>query len=115
MSKQKQIRRTRVQWRALFAAHKQSGLSSTEFCRARGVNPKYFSLQRRQLGLPVLAKQRRGRSVSAEPVAADFVRVIAPTTSTPVLTVSSAGMTLTVSPAVSRDRVLALIDAMRSS
>lgn len=43
-------RRTPEQWRALFIEHEQSGLSAAAFCRERGLEPKYFSLRRKQLG-----------------------------------------------------------------
>lgn len=43
-------RRTTEQWQALFAEHEQSGLSAAAFCRERGLDSKYFSLRRRQLG-----------------------------------------------------------------
>jgi len=43
-------RRTKAQWRALIEAHASSGLTATAFCRDHGVNPKYFSLRRRELG-----------------------------------------------------------------
>ena len=43
------IRRTKTQWQALFEAHEQSGQTATAVCREHQVNPKYFSLRRRQL------------------------------------------------------------------
>ena len=44
------VRRTRSQWQALFEAHASSGQTAAVFCREQGVNAKYFSLRRRQLG-----------------------------------------------------------------
>lgn len=46
-------RRTLAQWQALFAEHAASGLTMTAFCRARGINPNYFGLRRKQLADPV--------------------------------------------------------------
>lgn len=43
------IRRTKAQWQALIDTHKQSGKTAAAFCREHQVNPKYFSLRRRQL------------------------------------------------------------------
>jgi len=42
-------RRTKSDWQALFTEHEQSGLTATAFCLERGLNPKYFSLRRKQL------------------------------------------------------------------
>lgn len=42
-------RRSQAQWRELIREQAASGLNASAFCRARGVNPKYFSLRRRQL------------------------------------------------------------------
>lgn len=43
-------RRTREQWRGLFQAQVKSGLSATEFCRRRGINPNYFFQRKGELG-----------------------------------------------------------------
>ena len=42
-------RRSNEQWLALFEKHEQSGLSQTAFCKEHSLNPKYFSLRRKQL------------------------------------------------------------------
>jgi len=42
-------RRTRAQWLSLINEFEQSGLTQTEFCNQRGINPKYFSLRRMKL------------------------------------------------------------------
>jgi len=42
-------RRTKSDWQALFTEHEQSGLTAVAFCSERNINPKYFSLRRRQL------------------------------------------------------------------
>jgi len=41
--------RTRDEWLSLFKEHKESGLNATEFCKGKSLNPKYFSLRRKQL------------------------------------------------------------------
>ena len=43
-------RRTEAQWRGLIAAQRTSGQSISEYCRAEGLNPTYFSTKRQQLG-----------------------------------------------------------------
>jgi len=42
-------RRTKSDWQALFTEHEQSSLTATAFCLERNLNPKYFSLRRKQL------------------------------------------------------------------
>ena len=44
------MRRTRSEWEALFQAHENSGLNAAAFCREQGLDPKYFSLRKKQLG-----------------------------------------------------------------
>ncbi len=52
-------RRTQAEWRALFEAQASSGVKAAAFCRERGVDPKYFSLRRRQLlGTPARVRVR---------------------------------------------------------
>ncbi len=41
--------RSKAKWLALFAEQESSGLNYTEFCKPKGINPKYFSLKRIQL------------------------------------------------------------------
>ena len=43
-------RRTREQWLGLFQAQVESGLSATQFCRRRGINPNYFFQRKGELG-----------------------------------------------------------------
>lgn len=43
------VRRNESQWRELFTEHESSGLSAAQFCRLRGIDPKYFSLRKQQL------------------------------------------------------------------
>ena len=42
-------RRTKSEWQTLFAEHGDSGLSTTAFCRERGLNAQYFGKRQRQL------------------------------------------------------------------
>jgi hypothetical protein len=42
-------KRSREDWRALFEAQAASGMSAAAFCRAQGVDPRYFSVRKRQL------------------------------------------------------------------
>ncbi len=42
-------RRTREQWQGLFQAQAESGLSATEYCRRRGINPNYFFQRKSEL------------------------------------------------------------------
>jgi hypothetical protein len=46
-------RRSKAQWREIIREQAASGLNASAFCQARGVNPKYFSLRRRQLSSDV--------------------------------------------------------------
>ena len=43
-------RRTREQWLVLFRAQVDSGLSATEFCHQRGIDPNYFFQRKGSLG-----------------------------------------------------------------
>ena len=43
-------RRTREQWLVLFQTQAASGLSATEFCRQRGIDPNYFFQRKGSLG-----------------------------------------------------------------
>ncbi len=42
-------RLNRQEWQSLIAEFESSGLSQTEFCKQRELNPKYFSLKRSKL------------------------------------------------------------------
>ena len=49
------VRRSKEDWAALLQAQKASGLNQTQFCQEHGLNPKYFSLRKKQiLGMPAL-------------------------------------------------------------
>ena len=43
------IRRSKEEWRALIQAQKTSGLNQMQFCKEHELNPKYFSLRKKQL------------------------------------------------------------------
>lgn len=43
-------RRTQEGWRDLIAQKHTSGMSAAQFCRERSINPRYFSLRKKQLG-----------------------------------------------------------------
>jgi hypothetical protein len=43
------MRRTKTEWCELIEQQKASGLSAAEFCRRESLNPKYFSLRKKQL------------------------------------------------------------------
>lgn len=62
-------RRTREQWLDLFRAQVESGLSATEFCRRRGINPNYFFQRKGDLG---------SQRVAPTGEAAGFVELQAP-------------------------------------
>jgi hypothetical protein len=68
-------RRTREEWRALFAEQLTSGLSARQFCLQRHVCPRYFSLRRRQLSAltPTAFVPLRRQSPVAMPDAAATV------------------------------------------
>ena len=42
------IRRTKAQWQTIVAHQSQSGLTAAAYCREHGINPKTFSLRKRQ-------------------------------------------------------------------
>ena len=119
MAKQVQIKRTREAWLALFAAHAQSGLSAAAFCREQQLCPRYFSLRRRALqwstvgdgvdGEVVMPRVKRTARATAK-----FVRVDVMPATRPAVTLSAAGVTVSCSGEVSAQRLLALIDALRT-
>lgn len=76
--------RSVAQWQALFAAHRQSGLSQARFCKQQGLCPKYFSLRRKQLS---------GDRKQAVPVT-DFIRVQKPSDVPSIVSLHYQGMTL---------------------
>lgn len=42
-------KRSREDWHALFEAQATSGMTAAAFCRTQGVDPRYFSVRKRQL------------------------------------------------------------------
>ena len=44
-------RRSQEDWRQLVAEQQSSGLTAANFCRARNINEKYFSLRKKKLKL----------------------------------------------------------------
>lgn len=44
------VKRSHEEWRGLFEAHANSGLTERAFCGARGLCPKHFNLRKKQLG-----------------------------------------------------------------
>ncbi|RLA42817.1 MAG: hypothetical protein DRR06_13600 [Gammaproteobacteria bacterium] len=49
------IRRSKVQWLDIIQEYKTSGLPQTEFCRSKGLDPKYFSKRKAELKHAVVA------------------------------------------------------------
>jgi hypothetical protein len=45
------VKRTKEEWRGLFAEQASSGMTERVFCLDRGLCPKYFHLRKKQLGL----------------------------------------------------------------
>lgn len=45
-------RRTQAEWRELFEAHAQSGLTAAAFCKEHQICPNYFSTRKKQLLKP---------------------------------------------------------------
>ncbi len=62
------MRRTQSQWQALIEEQLKSGQSATTFCKARDINPKYFSLRKSRL--------QSTTSNQSKPV--NFVRIPSP-------------------------------------
>lgn len=42
------MRRSKAQWQAIIKQQSQSGLTAAAYCREHGINPKTFSLRKRQ-------------------------------------------------------------------
>lgn len=70
-------RRTRNEWLALIEEHQHSNLTATEFCKSKGIDPKYFSLKKAKLQ----------NSESSSP----FIEALAPISTRPELSLSWAG------------------------
>jgi len=67
-------RRTHDEWLSLFEEYNNSGLNATAFCKYKSLNPKYFSLRRKQL-LNTESKQAFVRA--SIPVKAEYSKATA--------------------------------------
>ena len=52
-------RRAQADWRVLTQAQASSGMTAAAHCRKHGINQKYFSFRRRQLGIKATAPSSR--------------------------------------------------------
>lgn len=52
------VKRTKEEWRGLFAEHASSGMTERGFCLDRGLCPKYFHVRKKQLGCATKAPRR---------------------------------------------------------
>ena len=59
--------RSLSQWKTLIEEYQTSGQTLKAFCMAEGINAKYFSSKRRNLGYPTLPHSVKARSPSAPP------------------------------------------------
>lgn len=60
------VRRSEAEWRSLFEAHANSGLNASQFCKEHNLNPKYFSLRRKQI-LERASKQKPSTFIKVQP------------------------------------------------
>jgi hypothetical protein len=72
------VKRTPQEWRDLIQKQAESGQTATEFCAARSINPKYFSLQKNKLRIHPSKKPRKEKPPShfitlKPPVSADSI------------------------------------------
>lgn len=99
-------RRSQAEWQALFAAQASSGLNAATFCRSQGVDPKYFSLRRRQL-LDLPAREAAKTAHSA------FVPVVVARSSEALALEVGPGMTLRLPSSVSPGWLAELLGALQ--
>jgi hypothetical protein len=92
-------RLTQVQWRELIAEQAKSHLTATAFCKARGINPKYFSL-------------RKGQLTKAAP-SSTFVRVQTPPPATHIIEIATGAATLRIPSGVPTQWLADMIKAIR--
>ena len=71
------IRRNPAEWRQLIEEHAHSKLNAIEFCKSKGIDPKYFSLK----------KAKFHHFEAATP----FIEALAPVVTGPELSLSWAG------------------------
>ena len=64
--------RTKAEWLSLIDEFEQSNQSQAEFCSARGLNPKYFSLRR----IKLKAISPKDPFVEVRPTPADTTSVV---------------------------------------
>jgi hypothetical protein len=63
------IRRSKEEWQGLFAEQATSGVSAQQFCKAKGLCSKHFSMRKKQLGLRGSRPEKAFvRVVSTKPV-----------------------------------------------
>ena len=93
-------RRTREQWLGLFQAQLESGLSATEFCRRRDIDPNYFFQRKGKLG-------RRLDGLNEK--AAGFVELRPPLPVAGALELHFGGVSLSLPASASPDWVATLI------
>ena len=92
-------RLTQTQWRELIAEQAKSHLTATAFCKARGINPKYFSL-------------RKGQLSKAAP-SSTFVRVQTPPPATHIIEITTGTATLRIPSNVPTPWLADIIKAIR--
>ena len=92
-------RLTQTQWCELIAEQAQSQLTATAFCKARGINPKYFSL-------------RKGQLTKAAP-SSTFVRVQTPPPATHIIEIATGAATLRIPSGVPTQWLADMIKAIR--
>lgn len=91
-------RRTQKQWQALIEEQQRSGETATAFCKARGINDKYFSL--------IKSKLKAGAS------GAGFRRVATPTPRDEIV-LSCATVTLRIPPSCHPEWLATLVRELR--
>jgi hypothetical protein len=67
----KQRMEAETKWTRHVELHKESGLSANEYCRQKGLDPKYFSLWRRRLQ----ERARRVKSRAQKDAKQEFIRI----------------------------------------
>ena len=91
--------RTQAEWQALIKDQQQSGQTATAFCNERGINPKYFSLKKKQLET---ATPKEG-----------FVRVTPPAPKLSGITLSSGSISINLPPNCPSQWLAELVRALR--
>ena len=81
MSNHYRRRRSPSQWHELIHVHRDSGLSLKDFCLQQGLDAKYFSRKRIQLGYAPIGKRCRPSSVDSAFVPVAVSEVVLPSSS----------------------------------